>query len=1260
VNRLLPLLLLLLPLLGCPSTTPGQPDDDDATGPDCPDSCTIGDSRCNGFTIEACGVDSEGCTAWISGIDCAAQGGTCDDTTDPPTCTDAAGETCDDGEQNQDETDVDCGGVCAPCDLGDGCEGGDDCVSGYCDPTSLTCAQDPGETCTDGAQNGTETDIDCGGDLCAPCGNGGGCDGATDCLSGYCDPLSDTCAPAPSETCADGVLNGDETDVDCGGPLCSACALGDDCATATDCVSGYCDPISDTCASNPGETCGDGVHNQDETDVDCGGASCAPCGLADACAANSDCSSGNCDVGVTDTCVPASAATCSDGVTNGDETDADCGGPTCAACSLGDDCAANGDCASGACDVGVTDTCVPGSVATCFDGVANGDETDTDCGGPACAPCSLGDVCAGDGDCSSGACDVGNSDTCIQATGATCGDGLLNQDETDTDCGGSICAACGVGDVCSIDDDCGTGLCDGFVCAVASGETCGDGVLNQDETDVDCGGSACAPCQVGDDCAGPDDCTTGNCDVNDTDVCVTTPTPTCGDGLLNSDETDVDCGGSACPACDLGDFCDEQTDCSTNNCDVAVTNQCVNPAVETCGDGLLNQDEEATDCGGGICPSCIAPSFETNEDWESGDLSTFPWVLDGDGTHDWELENDPSACHGGDWCLRTSPLHDLAETSEFSLSLSIREDDDVTFWAWVDAEPNEHWFRFYIDGVLQTEVTDQTGWQFYSFPVLATGPNGPNREVTFEYSRSTFVDPNHPPYNTIRIDDIDIPSWNTQPTVPDLLQPWDNRLTTSAQPTMAWTSTDPDFDPITYELQYDTDPTFPLPISSGEITDETFIPLSALAVDVYYWRVRSKDDSDFRWSDWSEVWSFTADSGYEYTDVWRQHVAEQFETNDLGAAVLSGDTVVTPSGSYTSPWSGWQDHGVGGVRHHQFNGVPIGASATGWIEVNTVGDWGGTNEGYDLTLDSLYVGYRRPTTSGSQTYRHNGVSFTAGVADGEVTAIVDAQSSVNGGDSRARVSYSYDTPATVVSTDIDFSIFPTATHWEKVQWIGSDVPITVLDGTGTPLPDSVLPGNAAGFTDHTVHLWDVDALTYPVLRLQADLASGGSLQEWRVVGNTVYEWLFNYTTDDAQGWVGGDFGSPVTVTTDGDSLLLEGLAAGSDPNIQYLFGQPVDATRFTTLEVTLRSSNNNFLDDVTLEWQSNFGLFDFVRSFTIEDVFIQSYQDLTFDLTVIPQSPQQPWQGLIEGLRIDGVTEFLDTLGDPADGWFEIDRITIY
>lgn len=42
-------------------------------------------------------------------------------------------------------------------------------------------------------------------------------------------------------TCSDGILNGAETDLDCGGGNCAACGNGKTCALARDCTSNLCE-----------------------------------------------------------------------------------------------------------------------------------------------------------------------------------------------------------------------------------------------------------------------------------------------------------------------------------------------------------------------------------------------------------------------------------------------------------------------------------------------------------------------------------------------------------------------------------------------------------------------------------------------------------------------------------------------------------------------------------------------------------------------------------------------------------------------------------------------------------------------------------------------------------------------------------------------------------------------------------------------------------------------------------------------------------
>ena len=157
---------------------------------------------------------------------------------------------CDDGIQNGGETDVDCGGDrCAPCDEGQRCADGIHCVSQMClDQLCRAVA------CDDGALNGSETDIDCGGDSCGPCAAGLLCSGNGDCTSRVC--REQVCRAA---SCDDGVLNGVEAGIDCGGIRCRPCRAEQMCQAGNDCIHGVC--INGRCTE---PRCGDGVQNGNE------------------------------------------------------------------------------------------------------------------------------------------------------------------------------------------------------------------------------------------------------------------------------------------------------------------------------------------------------------------------------------------------------------------------------------------------------------------------------------------------------------------------------------------------------------------------------------------------------------------------------------------------------------------------------------------------------------------------------------------------------------------------------------------------------------------------------------------------------------------------------------------------------------------------------------------------------------------------------------------------------------------------------------
>lgn len=175
------------------------------------------------------------------------------------------------------------------------------------------------------------------------------------------------------------------------------------------------------------------------------------------------------------------------------------------------------------------------------------------------APCTIG---GGSGFCVQDAvyaaivtcleCDPNGAPTCIggavcdkgKCVPAHCKNNVKDLGETAVDCGGasSQCNKCGNGKGCVAGaTDCVSGICTGGNCVVPG---CMDGVQNQDETDVDCGGQMCGqPCADNFKCALPVDCASKVCKSN---VC---QAPSCADGVQNGDEAGVDCGGADCPAC---------------------------------------------------------------------------------------------------------------------------------------------------------------------------------------------------------------------------------------------------------------------------------------------------------------------------------------------------------------------------------------------------------------------------------------------------------------------------------------------------------------------------------------------------------------------------------------------------------------------------------------------------------------------------------------------------------------------------------------
>ena len=635
--------------------------------------------------------------------------------------------TCDDGIQNGDETGVDCGGSnCEPCI----CHGVEVTVTlnfdNYPEETSWQISDGSGVVASGGTypsapDGSTLTITECLPEACYTftifdsygdgicCGYGSGSYAVTDefgneLASGASFGSSEAtefCVSDPTEpTCDDGIQNGDETGVDCGGS-CAPCATCDDGIqngneTGIDCGG--------SCTACP--TCDDGLQNGDETGVDCGG-SCTAC------------------------------ATCDDGIQNGDETGVDCGG-SCNPCGCSgvevtvtinldnypEETSWQISGVAGVVASGGTYPSAPdGSTVTASECLADGCYTFTvfdSYGDGLCCSYGSGSYTVADasGTTYASGASFGSSestDFCVSSTGPqpTCDDGIQNGDETGIDCGGS-CAACATCDD-GIQNGDETGIDCGGSCAACP--TCNDGILNGDETGIDCGGScpACISCndgiqngdETGIDCG-------GSC----------APCATCDDGVQNGDETGIDCGGSCAPCA-------------------------------TCDDGIQNGDETGIDCGGSCDPCETSPcsyGVINTANFEGG------FGIWNDGGSDCRRSRNDRNYANGTFCVRIRDNTSSSRTFTDPLDLTGYEELTVNFRYITASMENgkDFWLRISTNGgaSFTTVATYVSGVDFnngsvYNSEVIIPGPFSSSTVVQFQCDAGNNGD-------RVYLDDIEI------------------------------------------------------------------------------------------------------------------------------------------------------------------------------------------------------------------------------------------------------------------------------------------------------------------------------------------------------------------------------------------------------------------------------------------------------------------------------------------------------------------------
>ncbi|MBI3052107.1 hypothetical protein HYY74_06680 [Candidatus Woesearchaeota archaeon] len=299
------------------------------------------------------------------------------------------------------ETDTDCGLRCGKCPINKACLSKADCQSNFCNQGKCAVFS----SCLNNVQDSGETGLNCGGP-CPPCETGSPCKEYRDCSTGYCSVSSGSSSGVCSiPSCTDGVINGRESDIDCGG-TCGGCKYNQRCGSPLDCRRGMCANL--VCAAS----CYDGEKNADETGIDCGGSCPNGCANDDECRVSADCQSNYCNPSLLKCERPECSAAnpcpsgkicdnsrcvrhCNNNQKDGSESDVDCGG-SCVKCVLGQKCNSYSDCRTKYCSG--SNIC---TVEHCSNGVKDGTESDVDCGG-SCIKCYTGKNCDSITDCGAG------------------------------------------------------------------------------------------------------------------------------------------------------------------------------------------------------------------------------------------------------------------------------------------------------------------------------------------------------------------------------------------------------------------------------------------------------------------------------------------------------------------------------------------------------------------------------------------------------------------------------------------------------------------------------------------------------------------------------------------------------------------------------------------------------------------------------------------------------------------------------------------
>jgi subtilisin family serine protease len=403
-----------------------------------------------------------------------------------------------------------------------------------------------------------------------------------------------------------------------------------------------------------GPTCSDGIQNQGEDRIDCGGP-CAAC----QCTSDGACDNGQyCDGFETcdafGNCQSGSAVNCDDGVACTDDS-----------CNEGTDSCNNttndGNCADGQYCNGsetchATLGCQAGTAVNCDDGVGCTNDSCNE-GTDSCdnftnnGNCDDGQYCNGSETCHATLdCQAGTAVNCddgVACTDDSCNESTDSCDNTTNDGNCADGLFCNGAETCHATLGCQAGgdPCPGQICDEGT-DTCNDCIVDGDCADgVYCNGvETCSggTCQSGTavNCDDGVSCTDDSCNEG-TDSCDNTPNDS------NCDDSQYCNGSETCHAtldCQSGTAvnCDDGVSCTDDSCNEG-TDSCDNsPNDGLCDDGLFCNGEES--CNGSNCVVGSDPC--PGQFCDEGTDSCIDCVVDGD-CDDGQYCNGAETCSGG-------------------------------------------------------------------------------------------------------------------------------------------------------------------------------------------------------------------------------------------------------------------------------------------------------------------------------------------------------------------------------------------------------------------------------------------------------------------------------------------------------------------------------------------------------------------------------------------------------------------------------------